>query len=295
MKPKKQTGKVLSVFLVIIGILLVSLTAIAVFFFQKEYEQRKNIESVLQRSQANEVRLDAELKELKKSTFLLEEKNKEADEKINSLLDELELAEGLREELKNENTTLREKLDKEKQSRDELKSMLTVDIEKAQKTTEELKARIEKVTAENTKLKTENESLRAEYNKLENQIEQLRQEHKESKTSAASETSTASKSTEVDVEFENLITKKKNETPYVIPDEIPDGRILTVDNETEFVIIDIGKKHGVSVGKVLSIYRGQDYLGDIQVTRVHEEMSAADLIPPFSSKTARKNDKVVAR
>ncbi|MBL8014031.1 MAG: hypothetical protein JNN05_09310, partial [Candidatus Omnitrophica bacterium] len=73
------------------------------------------------------------------------------------------------------------------------------------------------------------------------------------------------------------------------------GRILSVDKETEFVIFDMGSKSGVSQGDVLSVMRGDDYLGDIKVSRVQEEMSAADLIPPFSSKMVRKNDTVVAK
>jgi hypothetical protein len=43
----------------------------------------------------------------------------------------------------------------------------------------------------------------------------------------------------------------------------------------------------------MSVYRGDEYLGDVRVSRVQEELSAADLIPPFSSRKVRKNDSVV--
>ena len=39
----------------------------------------------------------------------------------------------------------------------------------------------------------------------------------------------------------------------------------------------------------------KNYLGDIKVTRLQDEMSAADLLPPFSSQTVRKNDQVTKR
>lgn len=68
-----------------------------------------------------------------------------------------------------------------------------------------------------------------------------------------------------------------------------------MDLDTEFVIINLGEKDGVAISDMLSVYRGKDFLGDIKVTRVQPEMSAADLIPPFSSKKVRKNDQVVTK
>jgi len=80
-----------------------------------------------------------------------------------------------------------------------------------------------------------------------------------------------------------------------MPGDVPDGRILSVDADTEFVIINLGEKDGITRSMVLSVYRGKEYLGDVKVTRVQPEMSAADFIPPFSSRLARKNDQVVAK
>jgi hypothetical protein len=70
---------------------------------------------------------------------------------------------------------------------------------------------------------------------------------------------------------------------------------LSVDKETEFLIFDLGAKSGVKQGDVMSVMRGDNYLGDIKVSRVQDEMSAADLIPPFSSRMVRKNDSVVPK
>ena len=79
----------------------------------------------------------------------------------------------------------------------------------------------------------------------------------------------------------------------VAPSSKPDGRILSVDADTEFVIVNLGEKDGIALGDIMSVYRGSDFLGDIRVTRVQAEMSAADFIPPFSSRKVRKNDQVV--
>ena len=70
---------------------------------------------------------------------------------------------------------------------------------------------------------------------------------------------------------------------------------LSVDVETEFVVINLGEKDGVEKGMYMSAYRGNEYLGDIEITRTQSEMAAADLIPPLNSKMIRKNDQIIAK
>ena len=65
----KSSGKVLTVFIVIIAILLISLTAISIFFFQKELERRKSVELILEKIKANEQKLEGELKVVRKEKF----------------------------------------------------------------------------------------------------------------------------------------------------------------------------------------------------------------------------------
>jgi len=79
-----SSGKVLVIFLVITALLLISLTAISLFFFQKETERRKLAEVTLEEFQGEKMKIDEELKEVKKKNFLLQEKNKEAEARINN-------------------------------------------------------------------------------------------------------------------------------------------------------------------------------------------------------------------
>ena len=103
---------------------------------------------------------------------------------------------------------------------------------------------------------------------------------------AVSDISKAIQEAEKEVDLEKIV---------VAPRGSPEGRILSVDTDTEFVIVNLGAKDGVKLGDMLSVYRGKEFLGDIKVTRVQPEMSAADLIPPFSSRKVRKNDQVLVR
>jgi len=71
-----------------------------------------------------------------------------------------------------------------------------------------------------------------------------------------------------------------------------DGKVIEVDLENEFVIVNIGQKDGLVKDAVLSIWRNDTYLGDVQVTQVLPDMSAADLIPPLTSNNIQKDDGV---
>jgi hypothetical protein len=61
------------------------------------------------------------------------------------------------------------------------------------------------------------------------------------------------------------------------------------------VIVSLGEKDGIVKGALLSIFRGESYLGDVKVSRVLAEMSAADFVPPFKSQNVKKDDQVVIK
>ena len=272
----KSSGKVLTVFIVIIAILLISLTAISIFFFQKELERRKSVELILEKIKANEQKLEGELKVVRKEKFLLEEKNKEADERMNNLMDELDLQSGLREEVKKENVALKEQLSKETQTREALQKKFE-DGGAFEQQIADLKAKL----AAETNLR----------NQLEQQNKDLQEKSASLEQSLGKEFSSAPKPSK---EIKDAQKKVDLEKIVVVPNETPEGRILSVDTDTEFVIVNLGQKDGVNVGNIMSVYRGKEYFGDVKITRVQPEMSAADLIPPFSSRLVRKNDQVVS-
>lgn len=301
-----KTGKTVTIILIVISILSLVLTVIAVFFFQKESEMRKVAEENLAQSKLSEAKLQAELKESKKQVFLLEEKAKEADEKINSLMDDLELAQGVRDEIKAENDTLKEALDTESKAKDELRKQMTDELTKAK----------EKVTSLESTLTTE-KNLRID---LEKQIEKLRDNlNSQTQPAAQSPEGTQTPTTtnplkeeqpqgnsppvekpKYDPETSSSNTQAKNSEVslgkiVVASDDIPPGRVLSVDKENDFVIFNLGEKDGIVQGLIMSVYRDEDYLGDVKVSRVQSDMSAADFIPPFSSQRVRKNDQIVTK
>ena len=242
-----KSGKTLTIFLVVIAILLLSLTVISIFFYKNESDLRKTAETKLAQLKTLEVKLEGDLKDAKKQVFLLEEKEKEADAKINELLDEIELVKGVKDQMKSENTSLKEALTKESQEKEALQT--------------ELASTQEKISALEEKAKNE-ENARLE---LEGKV-------KESELA--------------EVQLDKIV---------VTPGEIPSGQVVSVDLENNFLIINLGQEHGVTPDLVMSVFRGDKYLGDIKVTRVQAGMSVADFITPFTVKQVKKDDRVAVK
>lgn len=275
MKIKNTSGKIITVFLVISAILLVSLTSVSLFFFKVENEKRIEVQQALDVELAKNSRINAEFEDLKRANILLGEKNKEADEKINGLLDEMELDEGIREELKKEGLVLREQFEVLKQEKEKMAKQIKEGVSVSQEKFQELEVKW-KVEA----------SLRE---KFETKLKEIVIHNKE-----------ISEKYGVDFQTGQLIIKEPEEKVelekiVVVPDEVPEGRILSVDIATEFIIVNLGEKDGIERGNIMSVYRGKEYLGDVRITRVQPEMAAADLIPPFSSRLVRKNDQVLIK
>lgn len=290
-----RSGKVIVVFAVIFTILLTSLAAISIFLFQKEIARREEAEKRLASLSTDKTNIEKELAQLKKDKFLLEERNKEADDRINSLLDELELQEGLRNELKAEAGTLRTEMDKIKKERDVLKEKIG-SVQITEQELSDLQQRLTQTTQQKEQAIKELEEIKTKNNQMAEQMSSL--EKRLGEAAAQIELKKNEGQVLAPVSSENRIPAEEGiELPKIVvgSSQAAQGRVLTVDVDAEFVIVNLGEKDGLKQGTVLSVFRGQEYLGDVQVTRLQPEMSAADFIPPFSSRLVRKNDQAVVK
>ena len=273
---QNSSGKILTIFMVIVIILMSTLAAAAMFFLNKETENRKYTEALLEKSRAHEAQLDDDLKKSKKENFLLQEKNKEADDRINDLSGELDLEKGLREELKRENLALKDQMEKDAKLKQDIEQKLADSTKKIDELTAQVKTESDKRAEAEQRSK-----------ELQDKITNLPQEiGNEPPQAQAEPKDPAVEQAKSEIQLDKIV---------VSPTKSPEGRILAVDNETEFVIFNLGEKDGIKAGDFMSVFRGKDYLGDVKVTRVQPEMSAADIVPPFSSRLVRKNDQVVVK
>lgn len=297
---KNSSGKVLIIFLIIFVILSLSLAGLAMFFLSKEKERREAAESSLAQSIDNAAKLEVKLQDAIKQGFLLQEKLKEADEKINGLLDELELQEGIVEELKKENQTLKENLERETKAKDEFQAKLTT-LAEAEKKIPELEAALQAEQSARQEVEQKLQDSEQRIREFEGNVSQPAATEKPPETApgAASETELPAAEQKEEVELEKIVVAPaaapEDQSAVAAAAKTLEGRIVTVDVETEFVIVNLGANHGIKEGQVLSVFRGEDRVGDIKVTRVQPEMSAADFVPPLSGRQIREDDRVTTQ
>jgi hypothetical protein len=284
-----NTGKTLTVFLIVIAILSVSLATIALFFFAKEVEERRSLEENVNFLKVKEATLRGENKEAKQHIFLLEEKGKESEERIESLMEDLDLEVGLREEIKKENRQLKESLAAETRAKGELTRKLSGDISKSEKKIVSLQKELKATVERNKNLDSQRQMLQAQYQKVKDQLKGM---NIVPVTEVPQIEPPAQEEYVYSPAPENVDLEKIVIAPLAAEGK---GSIITIDTDAEFIIVDLGKQDGVAKNTVLSIYRGDNYLGDVKVSRVLPQMSAADFIPPLTSQGVRKEDTVVVK
>jgi len=294
-----NSGKALTVFLIVIAILLISLTAISLFFLLQEIEVGKELRSNLEQTQIKEQTLTGSLEEAKKNIFILEEQKKDADEEIESPQGELDLVQGLREEIQKENSKLLDNLEIEKQTKVKIREDLNTQIVQAKERVTALEQEIKSAVDRNKELETQRQELKDKYQGVVKQLGDLGYAPSvDQPMEPEGEASLLSEEALPMIEENNPEEMNENVELgkiVVTPQQEGKGKIISVDKETDFVILDLGEKDGVNSGTVLSVFRGKAYLGDVKVSRVLPEMSAADFLPPLKSQSIRKDDQVVIK
>ncbi len=284
---RTNSGKTLTIFAILIVILLASSTSIGFFLYHKEAEMHRAVDIQLNESNEVQIKLQAQLKEAQEQLTVLADKNKEADEKINNLIDEEELNKGLNQELKGENAALKDALDAAKKDKEQLRADTDEAAKKYKEAVDLLRAQQEK----DFELSKRVAELEAATQKYEAKIQAMKADlmpynERSADQQVAGEGVAPGGYNKEKVELDKIV---------VNPNDGTRGRILSVDKDAEFIVCNLGMKQGVKSGDMLSVYRGEEYLGDVKVSRVQQEMSAADIVPPFSSRKVRKNDIVVFR
>ena len=73
-----------------------------------------------------------------------------------------------------------------------------------------------------------------------------------------------------------------------------DGQVVVINREYDFIVMNLGKNHGVSVGQEFQVARGGEVLGRVKVEKVYDELSAAAILPDSKKSSSREGDAVRA-
>jgi len=67
------------------------------------------------------------------------------------------------------------------------------------------------------------------------------------------------------------------------------------EGESTVVVLSVGAKDGVKVGYRFTVYRGEDYVGKVEVIKVMDDMSFARVLDDWTRKEIRANDDASTR
>lgn len=83
------------------------------------------------------------------------------------------------------------------------------------------------------------------------------------------------------VELEKIIIK---------PTSRITGKILAVNKEYAFVMIDLGKANKLNLADVLSVYRDNKFIGRVQIEDIEEDICAAAILPEWLDREFKEDD-----
>jgi len=55
------------------------------------------------------------------------------------------------------------------------------------------------------------------------------------------------------------------------------GKVVSINEDNNFIIVDLGENAGVRIGDRLSVYRGDQYIAGVEIIQVRKDISAADI------------------
>ncbi|PIP68017.1 MAG: hypothetical protein CO035_06185 [Candidatus Omnitrophica bacterium CG_4_9_14_0_2_um_filter_42_8] len=73
------------------------------------------------------------------------------------------------------------------------------------------------------------------------------------------------------------------------------GRIVTINKDHNFVVIDLGKQDGINIGNRFNVYRGEMFLGSVEIIQARDRIAAADIKDIKDGMDIEINDTVVKR
>jgi len=249
--------------------ILVSLSFAGAGFYllQKEKAKNSSLQEELDNLKIKHNAAEATLREYKKTISQLELKLKDAQTNIETLTSNLEQETKAKQGALDQEQKLKADLEQQK----ELRANLETKLDKAQKDAEKIQAQLKEIESKKAQLE-------AKVKYLEAQAPQAQVQGVELGT--------------IVVAPEGGIGVSGLSTAQAVSLE---GKVLVVNKDYNFVVINLGSKDGVNVGDIFSLYHNEKQIGDVKVEKIHESMSAADFISTSTKDLVSEGDRVVQK
>ena len=248
-----------------------------------------------QKERARNTALQEELDDIKTRQRISEKKLEESQNTISGLGLKLEDAKtqivNLNNELQQEKATKQEALTKMEQ--------LKADLEQQKQLRTDLEKKFNQAQKDVDKIQTQVRELNTKKTELEEKINDLE---------AQSQAQGVELGKIVVGSEANKVAEVKTAPPrlpaFKLSQEVPaktivapgaEGKVLVVNKDYDFVVINLGNKDGVQIGNIFSIYHSNSYLGDVKIEKVHDSMAAAGFMSSDIKGKVSEGDKVVRK
>jgi len=254
---------------------LISILAAVNFYLGRNAERQRRIwtEEQLEKVTAAKEALEQEKEELGRAREALETQLSDATAQAKAVADDLA---------------------REKRARE----ALTTELAQARRDSTDLKGRLDQERKEKLTLTEDLAKAKQSYQALSNELTTLRQA-KEALEKRVKEMLVAQAS-----EAEKIVVKPATAAPSGPaptamggPTLNPvkagvEGKVLVVNREFNFVVVNLGSKDGLEVGTPLSILRAGKPVGKAQVERIYENMAAAAVLAEEQKAPPQEGDQV---
>ncbi|MDD5108084.1 MAG: hypothetical protein PHC29_01030 [Candidatus Omnitrophica bacterium] len=281
-----RKGTIILPVLIVLIIIFLSLAAVSFYLYQKEHAQNLQLQDKITELEQRQRITENKLEEAKKAASELTLKLQEASSKVESLTGELTKEKSALTEASNKLEQFNADIQQQKSLRQDLEDRLKTATEEGKKINEQMKIIQQQKTELENKIKNmEDGSGGVELGKVVVGGEPVIIDN--TAKGKAKEINDKIKA----AELKQAKTGKPIQNSAL---NILEGKIMIVNKEFNFAVINLGSKDKVIVGDEFTISRDGRNISELKVEKVHESMSAAGFAPEFKD-LIRENDKVTQK
>ena len=278
-----RKGSVATIILVILILLSMALAGGTFYLLQKERVENQKLQVQMEELKVNIEKTKTDLLSSRKEISGLEMRLKNAQSQIEVLTSDLQQEKVSKQDTMKQMDRLMVELEQQKLARTDLEKKFTQaqeDSKRTQAKLKDLEARKAELELKVSELETKSQDLQTKVNEIEL-----------GKIVVSPEQQVAPHPTQ------KAVKQSKKQVKAQPPDRASatEGKVLVVNRDYSFAVINMGSKDGVNVGSVFSVSHNNKYLGDIKIEKVHDAMAAGGFLNPEMKDKVAEGDKVTKK
>ena len=277
-RKQQQAGKTLVPLLGIFSALAVAVAAVAIVLRAKEQDRRVAVERALEQARGENLDLQARLQDTQRAKVRVEgeltQTRKELDEAKEQMAKAVEAQ-----------TTLSRSL----QDREHELERLTKELAQTKDAAQQTAAQLAQLQGERDTIKQQLDNATQAKGDAESKVAELTRPTVLLENVVV--TNDQAKPAEADMSH---VASPDQGTPPAAAQRVVSGQVVVVNREYDFIVMNLGKHHGLSVGQEFHVVRDNQVLGKVKVEKVYDELSAATILPESQKNNIREGDLVRA-